>query len=178
MAQRSGPYAKRASGSDGGRRRANAGTLRGLAGNRRGVAALEFALASTPLLMLVFGFIATNAVFYAWSTMQNNAQYAARLMATGQIANLATGPIGSAANTSTAACSSSLNSTEVEYYACTGLPSWVGFTVTATEDCTVPSVTVSLSANASAAALADVFKIFAGRTLVTQAILMKEGTCP
>ncbi len=145
---------------------------------RRGVATLEFVLMAGPFLLMLFGFVATNAVFYTWSTMQSNAQYAARLMSTGQINNLTTGPISTANSASSTACSGALTPTQVESYACTGLPLWMSFTVTVTEDCTVPSVTVGLSVSASKAAIADVFSIFGGQTLATQAVLMKEGTCP
>jgi Flp pilus assembly protein TadG len=144
----------------------------------RGTAALEFALVLTPLMMLLFGFIATASVFYTWSTMQNNAQYAGLMMATGQIKSLSTGAISASNATATTACSSSLTSTEVEYYACTGLPSWVPVTVVATENCSVPSVTITMTASASAAAIADVFKFFTGQSLSVGAVLMKEGTCP
>jgi hypothetical protein len=47
--------------------------LRELAHERRAVAAVEFALVLTPLLMLLFGFIATASIFFSMSTMQNNA---------------------------------------------------------------------------------------------------------
>jgi hypothetical protein len=50
--------------------------------------------------------------------------------------------------------------------------------VTATENCTVPSVTVSLSASASAAAIANIYNYFTGQSLVAQAVVMKEGQCP
>lgn len=137
---------------------------------RRGTAALEFVLASGPTLLLLFGFIAINAVFFTWSTMLNSAQNAAMVMATGQITSFQ-----SRATT----CSTALTSTQVEYYACQGLPTWAAFTVTATESCTSPaSVTVRVTADASAAALADVFSIFAGKTLTVQSNMMKQGTCP
>jgi Flp pilus assembly protein TadG len=145
---------------------------------QRGTAAVEFALASVPLMIMLFGFIATNALFFTWSTMQNNVQYAARMMATGQVTSLKSGALSATNTSDTVSCGSTLNSTQVEYYACTGLPSWASFTVTATENCAAPSVTVSLSANASAAALADVYAIFAGKTISAQAVMMKEATCP
>src|SRR4051812_31698096 len=66
---------------------------RGLGRCRRGSVALEFVLASAPLILLVFGFIATSAVFNTWSNMQSNVQYAARMMSTGQVKNLANGAI-------------------------------------------------------------------------------------
>src|ERR1700685_739238 len=57
----------------------------GLSNCRRGSVAVEFAVASVPLMLLVFGFIATAAVFNTWSSMQSNTQYAARLMSTSSI---------------------------------------------------------------------------------------------
>jgi hypothetical protein len=42
----------------------------------------------------------------------------------------------------------------------------------------VPSVTVSLSANAAAAAIADIENFFSGKTIVAQTVFMKEGSCP
>jgi Flp pilus assembly protein TadG len=152
--------------------------IRGLGSCRRGVVALEFALASVPLMMLMFGFIATSAVFNTWSSMQANTQYAARMMSTGQIANNLTGPFSTTNTSSSTTCSSTLRNTTVEYYACTGLPSWATFTVTTTENCTVPSVTVSLSASATAAAIADIENFFSGKTIVSQTVFMKEGSCP
>lgn len=151
---------------------------RGLAGCRRGAVALEFAVASVPLLLMVFGFIATAAVFNTWASMQANVQYAARMMSTGQISNNNSGAISSRNTTATVACSSSLRSTQIEYYACNGLPNWTTYSVTTTENCTVPSVTVSLSSSASSAAIADVERIFSGVTIVAQTVMMKEGSCP
>jgi Flp pilus assembly protein TadG len=154
------------------------GARRTLAQCQSGTAALEFALLMTPLLMLLFGYIATASVFFTWSTMQSNAQYAALLVATGQIKSFNNGAISSSNSTATTTCSGSLTSAVAEYYACTGLPSWVPVTVTATENCTVPSVTVSLSASASAAAIANIYNYFTGQSLVAQAVVMKEGQCP
>jgi Flp pilus assembly protein TadG len=151
---------------------------RGIGLCRRASVSVEFVLASAPLIVLVFGFIATSAVFNTWSSMQSNAQYAARMMSTGQISNLNNGAITTTNTTATTTCSSSMRTTQVEYYACTGLPSWATFTVTSTENCAVPSVTVSLSANAATAAIADIASIFTGKTIVAQAVLMKEGSCP
>jgi Flp pilus assembly protein TadG len=150
----------------------------GLSGCRRASVAVEFAVASVPLMLMVFGFIATAAVFNTWSTMQSNTQYAARLMSTGQITNNNSGAISSTNNSVTTPCSSSMKSTQVEYYACTGLPTWTTFSVTTTENCAVPSVTVSLSTGATTAAIADVEQIFSGKTIVAQTVMMKEGTCP
>ena len=160
------------------RRRAAGRFLRDIFRCGRGTAAVEFAIVATPLILMTFGFIAVSAVFYTWSSMQNAAQYAALLVATGQIKNLSTGAITTSNSTATTTCSSSLPSTEAEYYACSGLPSWVTFTVTTTENCATPSVTVSLSASASAAAIADVFSIFTGTTLVSSAVVMKQNQCP
>ncbi len=158
---------------------------RSLGSCRRGSVALEFALASVPLMMLVFGFIATSAVFNTWSSMQSNAQYAARLMSMGGpavgagiVKNNGNGAITAGNTTATISCGGSLNTAQVEYYACTGLPSWTTFTVTSTENCTVPSVTVTLSTSATTAAIADIEKFFTGKTITAQAVYMKEGQCP
>ncbi len=145
---------------------------------RRGTASLEFALLMTPLLTMLFGFVATNTVFTALTTMQNNAQYAARLMASGQVKSLTTGTLSSANTTATSTCSNSLTSSQVEYYACNGLPGWGTFTVTATQNCAVPSVTVTLTASGATAAVGDVYQIFTGKTIRASAVLMKEGSCP
>lgn len=145
---------------------------------RRGSAALEFALVAGPLMTIMFGFLATNVMFFTWAAMQDSAQMAARMIATGQVKNFANGAITTANTTSTVTCSGTLATTTAEYYACQGLPSWATFSVTASENCAVPSVSVSISVGASAAALADIFSIFSGKTLVAQSVMMKEGVCP
>ena len=140
---------------------------------RRGVAALEFAMMAPVLIILTFGFIATDMAVYTWSTMQSNAQYAARVMATGQITSWT-----SAGNVT---CSSSPASTTVEYYACQNLPSWGSYTVTAVENCspaTGTPQTVSVTITGSAAALGDVSGFFKSKSITTQTVQMKEGTCP
>jgi Flp pilus assembly protein TadG len=130
---------------------------------------VEFVLVSGPLLLLLFGFIATNALFYTWSVMQNNVQYASLMIATGQVTSFSSTGV---------TCSSSLGTNQVEYYACSGLPGWTSFTAHVTETCSVPNVSVSLSTNASSAGLADVYSIFSGKTLTAQATTMKQGNCP
>src|SRR4051812_47572367 len=140
-----------------------------LGGSRGAMAALEFALVSAPLLLLLFGFIATNAMFYTWTMMQNNAQYAALMLATGQVTGFSTTGVS---------CSSSPAATQAEYYACSGLPSWASFTATSAQTCSVPSVSVTLSVNASNASQADVYSLFTGKTLTAQATTMKQGNCP
>jgi Flp pilus assembly protein TadG len=152
------------------RRIAAAVSRHDLARSRRGVAALEFALAATPFMMLVFGFIAANLLFITWSNMQNSAYNAAFLMATGQISSFQSRSVG---------CSGSLSSSSAEYYACQNLPSWTSFNATATENCTAPaSVTVQVSTNAGTMAGVDIFSFFSGRTVVTNATMIKQGTCP
>jgi Flp pilus assembly protein TadG len=140
---------------------------------RRGVAALEFAMMAPVLIILTFGFIATNMTMYTWSAMQSNAQYAARVIATGQVTSWT--------SAGSVACSSSPASTTVEYYACQGLPSWASYTVSVSETCSPPSgtpQTVSVTINATAAALGDVSGFFKSKTFSTQTVQMKEGTCP
>lgn len=149
---------------------------RGSIACRRGSVAVEFALASVSLMILSFGFIATGTVFNIWSSMQVNTQYAARLMSTGQILNNVNGIFSASNMSSSTTCGSSLRNNQVEYYACAGLPIWATYTVTTSENCAVPSVTVTLSANA--AAIADIENIYAGKSILSQTVFMKEGSCP
>ena len=144
---------------------------------RRGAGALEFALVAGPLVAVMFGFLATNILFFTWSAMQDSAQYAARMMATGSVKTFANGTITLANTTSTTVCGN-VASGVVEYFACQGLPGWATFTVTATENCAVPNVSVSISVNAKAAAMADIFSMFTGKTIVANSTMMKEGPCP
>ena len=134
---------------------------------RRGVAAVEFALAATPLLMIVFGFIATNLLFFTLSVMQNSANYAAVMLATGSATTTNTGTLIS--------CSAPPASGTAEYYACIGLPSWATFQAKSSRDCAALKASVTISVSASAAALADVFNIFTGETLSTTSISMPQG---
>lgn len=145
------------------------GAWHDLVGCRSAAAAVEFALVSGPFLLLLFGFVATNAMFYTWSVMQNNVQYAAMMMATGQITSWSSTAVS---------CGSTLSTTQVEYYACTGLPAWTTFTAKAAETCSVPNVSVTLTTNASTAGLADIYSLFSGVTLTAAATAMKQGSCP
>src|ERR1700682_5686093 len=88
----------------------------GLGSCRRAAVALEFVLASAPLLVMVFGFIATSAVFNTWTSMQGNVQYAARMMSTGTIAQNNNGAITTSNTSSSTTCAGSLANTKVEYY--------------------------------------------------------------
>jgi Flp pilus assembly protein TadG len=129
-------------------------------------------------MVLLFGFISMGTLMFTWSSMQSAAQYEALMVATGQVTSLSNGAITTTNNTATATCSSSLTSTQGEYYACTGLPSWGSYTVTTTENCAVPSVTVNVSVSAGSAAIGDLLNVFTGRTLSAQSVVMKEGKCP
>jgi len=145
---------------------------------QRGTAAVEFAILGPTFLVMLFGFVAFGTLIFTWSSMQSAAHYEALLVSTGQVTSLSSGAITSANNTATTACSSSLAHTAAEYYACSNLPGWGSYTVTTTEDCAVPSVTVNVSVNAGTAAIGDLLRIFAGRTLSARSVVMKEGKCP
>jgi Flp pilus assembly protein TadG len=151
---------------------------RGLGSCRRGAIALEFALACTPLLLIVFGFISVSWLFNTWSTMQSNVQYAARMVSTGLVTNNSTGTIAANPSVSTTCGSRTWTTNQAEYYACQGLPGSTTFTVTTTETCSVPSVTISLSASAKGMAVIDIANIFTSGPIIAQAVIMKEGTCP
>jgi Flp pilus assembly protein TadG len=144
----------------------------------RGVAALEFALVVTPLMVISFGFISVCLALYTMTAMQNAAQYAAYMVASGQTKAISSGALSSSNTTATTTCSGSLSSTEAEYYACQGLPTWATFTVTTTENCATPSVSVNLSVSATSAAVADIFGIFSSTNLTSSAVAMKQGACP
>lgn len=144
---------------------------------RRGSAAVEFALVVGPLMMLVFAGIAATALFFTWGAMQEKAQFAARMVSTDNVKNFANGPITLANTSSTSNCSSAPAGT-VEYLACQGLPNWGTYTVTASEDCSVPSVTVSISIAAKSAAIVDLFSIFGEKNIVAKSVVMKELACP
>ena len=140
---------------------------------RRGVAALEFAVIAVPLLGIIFGFFAINIMFYTLSTMENAGIYAAQLLAAGK---------ATTANTGTSvSCSTAPASPSVEYYVCNSgvLPGWATFSAASSYDCSVPKVSVTITVDASTAALADVYSVFSGRTLSTTSVAMKTGTtCP
>jgi hypothetical protein len=130
-------------------------------------------------MLLIFGMTSASLAIYTMTAMQNSAQYAALMVATSKVKNLSTGQITTTNTTATAQCSASIPNTDAEYYACQGLPPWATFTITTTETCgTTPSVAVSISVNASMAAVADVFHIFGNKTLTSNVFVMKEGTCP
>ncbi len=146
--------------------------------SRRGSVGLEFALVVPPFLVLCFGFIGVNAAMFTRSAMQNTAQLAARMMATGQVKNFATGPIAGATATATTTCSGSLANTTVEFHACQGLPTWATYTVTATQNCAVPSVTVRIQATGfNGTATGDRYGVLLGKTMTASVVMMKEGTC-
>ncbi len=130
------------------------------------------------MMLIIFSAIATCLALHTMSAMQGAAQYGALMVATGQAKNLTSGPISTTNTTATTKCSGTISSSDAEYYACQGLPSWATFTVTTTENCATPSVTVSLSVKASQAALTDIFAIFGTSNLTSSAVVMKEGTCP
>ncbi len=148
-----------------------------LAACRRGVVAIEFALVMPPFLLLCFGFIGLNSALFTRSAMQGTAQMAARMMATGQVANFTTGAINANNSSATATCGAGMAAGTVEQVACLGLPGWATYTVTASQDCAVPSVTVQISASGFTAAAGDRFDLLLGRTLAARAVMMKEGTC-
>ncbi len=158
-------------------RTGRAGT-HGLGRCRRAAASVEFALTVVPLTLLILGGIAATMVFQTLSTMQNNAQYAARMLSTGQIKSLSTGLITTSTATATTTCSGTLTALMAEYYACVGLPSYATFTVTTTQNCTVPNVVVAISVSTGAVAAGDVSGSFVGKTMTARSELMKEGLCP
>src|SRR3954467_6602703 len=91
---------------------------KGLWAARQGTAAVEFALASWPLMMLLLASVAINSVFTVMTGMQANAQYAARLMSTGQAASNVNGTITTSnlSSTSVSCTDGRVTSGKAEYY--------------------------------------------------------------
>lgn len=145
---------------------------------RRASISIEFALVMPPFLLMGFGFLGMTAAMSTRSTMQNNAQLAAQMMSTGVVPNFTSGPIIGATATAPTTCSGSLANMTVEYHACNLLPPWATYTVTATQTCSVPSVTVSIQAtNLNSAMTGDRMRLLLGKTLNALAVMIKQGTC-
>ncbi len=146
--------------------------------SRRASISIEFALVMPPFLLMGFGFLGMTAAMTTRSAMQNNAQLAAQLVATGRVTNFASGPIAGATATATTICSGSLANTTVEFHACNLLPPWATYTVTTTQTCSVPSVSVSIQAtNLNSAMTGDRMQMLLGKTLNARAVVIKQGVC-
>jgi hypothetical protein len=66
----------------------------------------------------------------------------------------------------------------VEFHACQGLPNWATYTVTATQNCAVPSVTVRIQATGfNGTTTGDRYGVLLGKTMSASVVMMKEGTC-
>lgn len=61
--------------------------LRGLSGDRKGVAAIEFALLILPLSMLIFGIIEISLMFFVESSLDASVQKISRMIRTGEVAS-------------------------------------------------------------------------------------------
>ncbi|HXV29050.1 MAG TPA: TadE/TadG family type IV pilus assembly protein [Sinorhizobium sp.] len=69
------------------RRRSMITLLRRLLGDRKGVAAVEFALLAVPLFILIFGILELGAMFFIDTALDSAVHKASRLIRTGQAAN-------------------------------------------------------------------------------------------
>jgi Flp pilus assembly protein TadG len=63
---------------------AQGGKVAGIARDRRGAVAIEFALLAIPLFMLLFGILETGLIFFGSSVLERATADAARLVRTGQ----------------------------------------------------------------------------------------------
>lgn len=139
---------------------------------RRGIAAVEFAVTATVLLSLLFGIIAFASTLYAYNMMEAGVSEAARRVA------VAEAPF-SASNITCGAGASNTAGT-AENIACRSLPKWGTYTVNASLNCTSPArdAIVTITANSSTLALADMYRRIYNTNLVATATYRREGSCP
>ncbi len=146
--------------------------VRRFAGCSKGICSVEFVIVLPVLMLFLFSIITFGSLLYVHANMENAARESVRRMAVAE-APAAGVPVS---------CTSVQATTPgtAENYACTYLVDWpVGFLIEAKADdvdCSELTVTVEL-ANASEAALADVFGFFDGKTLSAEVVMRKEGEC-
>jgi len=135
-----------------------------------GAAMVEFTLILPILVFLMFGIVAAGSVFYVQNNMESAAGDSARRMAVAE-ATFAGVDVPCEAPAAQLAGSA-------ENIACRFRPSWATFTVNASQNCAGPNVTVRVTADASRAALMDIYGVFTGKVLTAVAVMRKEGKCP
>ncbi len=141
---------------------------RRIAMSRDGAVAVEFAIVVPVLLFFVTGTIMFGWVFFLQNNMENAAREAVRRM------SVAEASFGGASIT----CGDpALPPASAEAYACSYLPNIDAFTIQTGQNCTDRTVSVRVTADGSSSVLADIFGVFAGRTLAAQVTMRMEGTC-
>ena len=139
-----------------------------IAAARDGAVAVEFAIVVPALLFFVTGIIMFGWVFFLQNNMENAAREAVRRMSVAE-ASFGGTPITCGDPT--------LPPASAEAYACSYLPNIDAFTIQTGQNCTDRTVAVRVTADGSSSVLADIFGVFAGRTLAAQVTMRMEGTC-
>ncbi len=163
-----------------GRRRIEA--VRRFARCNEGISSVEFAIILPVLMLFLFSIITFASVLYIHVNMENAAREAVRRLAVADnVACTSVDGLTIVPCTGTAvACSIPPKDGSAEAYACTYLAGWsIDFQVTAgpdATDCSELTVTVDL-ADASEAAMGDVFGFFDGKSLSAEVVMREEATC-
>lgn len=136
-----------------------------------GGAAAEFAIVLPILSLCIFSIIGFSSFLYTQNNMVNAAREAVRQMAVVE-APYSSGAIS--CGTDEAAILGS-----AEYVACNYLTFWgSNFIIDASTDCPLEDkATVRIVANASQAALTDIFGFFTGKLLSVEVSMRKEDPC-
>ena len=136
-----------------------------------GVAATEFVMVLPVFMLFIFGITSFASTMFIHSNMLNAAREAARRMSVTEASFLA--------NTVHCSQSESLIEGSAEQVACEYLMSWgIDFAVDANDLCPAErQVEVQITADASDAALLDIFGFFNGRTLTADVAMRREAAC-
>ncbi len=157
------------------------GAVRRFARCSEGISSVEFAIILPVLMLFLFSIITFASVLYIHVNMENAAREAVRRLAVAdEVACTAAGGTTAPCTGTTVACSTPPKDGSAEAYACTYLAGWsINFQVTAGPDafdCSELTVTVDL-ADASEAAMGDVFGFFDGKTLSAEVVMREEAAC-
>lgn len=139
--------------------------------SRDGASAAEFALVFPVFMLALFAITAFASTLFVQNNMINAARESARHMAVLE-APFSAGPVQ---------CDSEQAGTPgtAEHVACSYLTFWgTDFTVNATTSCPVEDkATVTITVDASEAAIMDVFGFFNDKTLEAEVSMRKEDAC-
>ncbi len=150
-------------------------TCRRFARCRSGISSVEFVIVLPILMLFLFGIITFATTLYIQVNMENAAREGARRMAVAEAGGIRTWVPCTSVQATTAGTA--------ENYACIYLADWpISFEVYAEPGCppaspTDRNVRLTVSVNAEAAALADVFGFFSGKTLTAKVVMRKEAPC-
>ena len=172
VAERYRPSVKKFPGiSNEGRARSTYGMLRRFARCARGTSTTEFVLILPLILLFFFGTFTFATALYVHASMENAALEAVRRIAVG----------AATFNPTPVRCDEAPAQVlgTAENHACTSLPGWGStFTIDARELCPELNVMVRITADASTAAVTDIFGFFGSRNLAAEIVMRNEMDCP